>query len=271
MEHVNECGHLCCVDTTVLVTPPEVARINWYLRRHPELEAALKDRDIRWGTMFLGGSTGLPVVQLDFVPFDERDPQSARHCPFLLPVYGSDPEKPRWLNMAWCGIREARPSVCRLFPVGRVLLDPNSADQPEAWEYRIVQRCPGFEPAPLGEATPPGYQPPDPKQTVRAWLAGQMNPDQEREKEFYMHKVLPAFMAERLHAPTEDNPDGLLPEGIALPLLGRLLYSPPSPPSDSAQDHPAIMAWLEELRTRPKELKTILSEYLTEPDIQPRA
>jgi hypothetical protein len=86
--------------------------------------------------------------------------------------------------MAWCGIREARPSVCRLFPVGRVLLAPNSADRPEAWEYRIVHRCPGFEPAGPGDATPPGYQPPDPKQTVRDWLAGQIDPDQEGEKEY---------------------------------------------------------------------------------------
>ncbi len=28
-----------------------------------------------------------------------------------------------WLDMAWCAIREARPSVCRLYPVGRVKND----------------------------------------------------------------------------------------------------------------------------------------------------
>jgi Fe-S-cluster containining protein len=256
------------VDTTVLVTPPEAARITWYLQRHPELEAALKDRGIKWGAMFLGGSTGLPVVQLNFIPLDERDPQSARHCPFLLPVYGNDPEKPHWLKMAWCGIREARPSVCRLFPVGRVLLAPNSADRPEAWEYRIVHRCPGFEPAGPGEATPPGYHPPDATQTVRDWLAHQMDSDQEGEKELYMHHVLPAFMAERLHAPTDDSPDGLLPEAVTPALLGRLLYSPPPPPSDPAQDHPVIMAWLKDLQTRAPELKAILSEYLSQSDTQ---
>jgi Fe-S-cluster containining protein len=258
------------VDTTVLVTPPEAARITWYLHRHPELDAALKDREIRWGAMFLGGSTGLPIVQLNFVPLDERDPQSARHCPFLLPVYGSDPEKPRWLNMAWCGIREARPSVCRIFPVGRVLLDPASTGRPEAWEYRIVYRCPGFEPASPGEATPLGYRPPDPKQTVGDWLASQIDPDQECEKESYMHHVLPAFMAERLHAPTDDSAGGLLPEAVVLALLGRLLYSPPSPPADPAQDHQVIMAWLKELQTRAAELTKMLSEYLSQSDQPPQ-
>lgn len=256
------CGHLCCIDKTVLVTPPEAARIIWYLHRHPQLEAGLRSRNIRWGSLFLGGSSGLPVLQINFIPMEETNPQSPRHCPFLAPVYRGDPEHPRWANMAWCGIREARPSVCRIFPIGRASYDPANSEHPENWEYRIVEHCPGFEAAGAGEAVPPSYQPPDPQQTVRDWLVQQINPDQEQEKNFYLQAVVPVFMQAHLHAPTADCPQGLLSEPLAL-ALGQIFYSPPPPPADPAEDHATIMAWLEGLRGLVTSLKVNLGETST--------
>lgn len=234
------CGHLCCVDTEVLVTPPEAARLIWYLRRHPELDAPLRDNGLQWGTMFLGGSSGLPVVQLNFIPFDEAEPDKGRHCPFLAPVYGANR---RWLNMAWCTVRQARPGACRIYPVGRAIgqEDPN---QPENWQYRIVSRCPGFEAAPSGEAAPPGYAPPDPTQTIQDWIAGQLDPEQERERNFYLREVVTAWMNAHLHAPTDDCPGGLLSESLAMTIGASVLYAAPSPPLDPANDHRTIMEWL---------------------------
>jgi|GEM_PF-3586455 len=256
------CGHLCCIDKTVLITPPEAARIIWYLRRHPQLEASLRERNIRWGSLFLGGSSGLPVLEINFIPLEAGNPNSPKYCPFLTPVYGGDPQKPRWLNMAWCGIREARPSVCRIFPLGRVSFDLGNPQRPENWEYRIMERCPGFETANPGDAVPPGYQPPDSQQTIQAWLAQQIDPAQEEEKNFYLQTVIPAFMQAHLHASTDDCPEGILTEPLAL-ALGQIFYSPPPPPLNSAEDHSIIMAWLGGLRDQVAILKTTFGKFST--------
>jgi Fe-S-cluster containining protein len=234
------CGHLCCVDTEVLVTPPEAARLIWYLRRHLELDAYPRDNGFQWGAMFLGGSSGLPVVQLNFIPLDKTKPDGSRHCPFLAPVYGANH---RWLNMAWCAVRQARPGACRIYPVGRMIgqADPN---QPENWQYRVVSRCPGFEAAQSGEAVPPGYVPPDPTKTIQDWVALQLDPEQEQERNVYLHEVVTAWMNAHLHAPTDDCPDGVLPEPLAMTIGASVLYAPPSPPRDPANDHRTIMEWL---------------------------
>lgn len=254
------CGPLCCVNTEVMVTPPEAARIIWYLDRHPKLADALRRENIRWGAMILGGSTGLPLVLLNFIPFKEDSPDDGRRCLFLAPVYGGDPAGPHWLGMAWCAIREARPGPCRIFPLGRVIAGPKAdVNDPARWEYRIVARCPGFEPAAPDEPTPPGYAPPTPSQTVRHWVAQQLDSDQEMEKNFYMMQVVSAYMQRRLHAPTDDSPDGRLPEGAAL-ALGRLFYAPPPAPADPADDHSVIMHWLASLAEQAPALEAALMD-----------
>ncbi len=90
---------------------------------------------------------------------------------------------------------------------------------------------------------PPDYTPPN-HQTVRAWLAKQIDLDQEAEKNFYIGEVLPAFMRAQLHAPTENSPHGLLTEGMALKLGHLLFYNPPPRPFETRQDHAVIMEWL---------------------------
>lgn len=231
------CGHRCCVNTDVLVSPPEAARIIWYLERHPEL-AALKNSS--WGELLIGGATGLPLMRLNFIALNDE----THYCPFLMPVCD---ERHTWPRMAWCGIREARPAVCRIFPLGRMAATSNQTKQGNAldYEYRIVERCPGFEAAP-DDQVPPDYTPPN-HQTVRAWLAKQIDLDQEAEKNFYIGEVLPAFMRAQLHAPTENSPDGLLTEGMALKLGHLLFYNPPPRPFETRQDHAVIMVWLKSM------------------------
>jgi hypothetical protein len=71
-----------------------------------------------------------------------------------------------------------------------------------------------------------------------------MDAEQEAERNFYLSEVVTAFVRAHVHAPTEDCPEGLLPENAALSLGLRLLYSPPAAPADPAQDNTVIMSWL---------------------------
>ena len=225
------CGHQCCVNTVVLVSPPEAARILWHLDRHPDLASRIEKP---WGTLQVGGSSGLPLIQLRFVPFENN----LTRCPFLAPVYNT---KGTWLQMAWCGIREARPTVCRLYPLGRMSALGDDS-RPHDQDYRIIDHCAGFEPAEAGHV-PPGYTPPG-NQTVREWVAQQVDAEQSAEKDYYLAKVVPAYVQAHLHAPTEDNPEGFLSESEALELGRQLFYNPPATPPDSQDDHQTIMAWL---------------------------
>ncbi len=229
------CGQLCCVDTEVLVSPPEALRVEWLLKRRTDIAAPLRLGNIKWGKLFLGGSTGLPLLEINFVPLDPNKLEEGTACPFLAPVFVGD----QWVRMAWCAIREARPAACRVFPVGRARLD---ITKPE-WEYRIMSRCPGFTQAVPGEPVPPGYAP-NPTQTVQDWLNEQCLPEQDQEKNFYLAQVVPAYLNAGLHASTPDKV-GMLPDEIAIGLLGRLFYGELPPlPSRPEYDHEAIMAWL---------------------------
>ena len=53
------CGHQCCINTVVLVSPPEAAHILWHLDRHPDLASRI---EMLWGTLQIGGSSGLPAT-----------------------------------------------------------------------------------------------------------------------------------------------------------------------------------------------------------------
>ena len=239
------CGHRCCVNMDVLVSPPEAARILWHLERHPDLAARIAKP---WGTMQLGGSSGLPLTQLRFVPLGD----DLNRCPFLSPVYNAQGE---WQQMAWCAIRAVRPAVCRLYPLGRVTAlgdDGRAGEQ----DYRIIDRCAGFEPAPVGPL-PPRYTPPG-NQTVRQWVSEQVNADQTAEKTYYLTVVVPAFVTAHMHAPTDDNPGGVLSESDALELGRTLMYDPPAPPPDPGDDHAFLMAWLGSLARHVPELAAAL-------------
>ncbi len=98
------CGQRCCVNTDVLVSPPEAARISWHLARRSQL-AHLQFGE--WGALFIGGATGLPLVRLDFVPVAEQ----LAHCPFLVPLFSSAGE---WQQQAGArsGKRDQRCAGC---------------------------------------------------------------------------------------------------------------------------------------------------------------
>lgn len=239
------CGHLCCVDNEVFLTPPEAARVTWFLRRRPALEARLREAGIAWGVLFIGESTGLPNLKLNRLPVDARQPAGRSYCVFLSPISADRGVGPRPTGLYGCGIHSARPGACRLFPVGRV--DLRGADHPDQTRYGIVARCPGFEAAPAGEPLPPGYRPPDPLQTVGDWVATQLDPQQEVERSSYLTEVIPALRAAGLHAPTADSPDGRLDDEAALNLGYDRLFNPPAPPDDPREDHAVLMEWMETL------------------------
>ncbi len=233
------CGHLCCAEKTVLVMPPEAVRIHWHIARR-DLGIA------HWGALFLGGSSGLPVMALRF-------DHPGRRCVFsrTVRVHG------RALG-ALCLLREARPGPCRTYPLGRAFtLEP--ATGVTTTEYRVTHLCPGFDPA-SPEGLPDLQRPAPAGQTVASWLAGQLDPDQEAEKVHYLSSVVPAFMQARLHAPTEDQPAGRLPEALALRVLGPLLYPELPMPADPKDDHAAVIAWLQLLPALAHKLAAALPE-----------
>jgi Fe-S-cluster containining protein len=201
------CGHLCCTRQGLGIQ--------------------------RWGNLFLGGSTGLPVLSLRF-------DHPGNRCVFSRTVR----VRGRTVG-ALCTIRDARPGPCRIYPLGRAFIYNPAGGEAET-EYRLVHRCPGFDPN-SREGVPELKRPAPEGQTVSSWLAGQLQPDLEAEKQFYLERVIPAFMERGLHAPTEDSPSGRLPERLALPLLGPLFYPMLRPPEDLISDHATVMKWLQTL------------------------
>jgi len=123
-------------------------------------------------------------------------------------------------------------------------------------------RCPGFDPN-SREGVPELKRPAPAGQTVSSWLAGQLQPDLEAEKQFYLERVIPAFMEHGLHAPTEDSPSGCLSERVALSLLGPLFYPTLRPPEDMVSDHATVMKWLQALTIAAGALTEQLTQSLT--------
>jgi Fe-S-cluster containining protein len=230
------CGHNCCVGQTILLTPPEAARILWYMRRN-RIDAGA------WAGSFLGGSTGFPVLQLEMEPLNPDDPNSPEVCPFLRFV--PDPDGQR-IRLALCAIREVRPSVCRIYPVGRLTSIRN---EETVVEYFFASQCQGFELPAHGQAVPIGYLRPDPNQTVEDWVCSQTDPEQEEEKNFYVFDVLREFLDAHIHAPMGESRDGILNERQALELGRMFIYNIPAAPKNPADDHKFIMAWLRLLKS----------------------
>lgn len=262
------CGHLCCTDQTILLTPPEAARIMWFLARTPDVTERVETLyHGEWAEIFPGGSTGMATLRIAFHPKNPKRPQGDRVCPFLALVFGGDPQNPKFLDMGWCTVRGARPGACQIYPLGRVMmLDPNTCGtavpRVAAQEYRILTRCPGFERPQPGEALPPGYAPAPADQTVLSWSAGQLNAEAEAEKNLYLFRVVGEFIKRGLHAPTPDNPDGRLSDAHAIQLGTDILYNPPPPPADPAEDHRTIMTWLETILDGIEEIERVVNRSL---------
>lgn len=231
------CGQRCCVDTNVLVSPPEAARIAWHLER---AGLAQEWPPSRWGELFLGGSTGLPVLRL---LFQARAGDPSRYCPFLAP--GS-------ADAGTCRVHAARPAACRLYPLGRLL---DLAGRSE--RLHLLERCPGFERPQPGEPVPPGYTPAPHRQTARDWVRQAVQPEMDAEKRRYV-EVIQAYVKLGLHAPTRDNPNGQLSERAALFLGPALFYRLPAAPANPADDHAALLAWLESLEAAAGPVRALL-------------
>jgi Fe-S-cluster containining protein len=236
------CGHLCCVNREIYLIPPEATRIVWHLLRHPEQERQLREHDVRWGEIVIGDSTGLPGGRLNFLPVDSSNPKRGTYCPFLAPVRQTLPDGTQRSVMHWCSLHTARPSPCRVFPVGVVTAVDGSG--PPEKSYCIVERCPGFAPAALGEPVPPDYAPADPAQTVGDWLSGQDDRDMRTEREYYVHTVAAAFLEAGLHATTEVTSGGLLSDQEVTVLGQEHFFRAPPPPDNPGHDHETIMVWL---------------------------
>lgn len=258
-----------------MLTPPEYAIILWHLARTP-LGKMIAEGNVQWADMSIGEMTGLPIVGINFQAAGGGE-AGPRYCPFLLPVAALTPNGIRHLNQAWCGLRDARPGACRIFPLGRMLSVEAGTDFADIskWSYFITTRCPGFEPAHDGEDVPPGYAPPNGR-LLRDWLRQQFNAEQDRLKAFYMQEVMPAYLANEVHAPVPGHDGNTGERGLVSPqvvhLLGvTLLYSPPPAPEDSGQDYTVLMKWLEYLRDFAPTLRDILSSVARTPQAQMQA
>ena len=88
----NRCGGCCRDQDGLIMGPLDIYRMAKYLRTTPQkwLE--------RYGTVHIGDSSRLPVVRIRMEGAD-------RHCPFL--------------ERNLCGIQEAKPGICAIYPLGR--------------------------------------------------------------------------------------------------------------------------------------------------------
>jgi Fe-S-cluster containining protein len=239
------CGKLCCADKNVLVSPPEAARLAWHLEREGLEQAYPRSQ---WGVLVLGSSTGLPVLKLNFARRTE-EPDGPRLCPFLDTLPGQS-------QHGLCRVHPARPTACRLFPLGRLF-----ALQGERERFALLERCPGFEPAGSGETTPPGYAPAPAEQTIQSWANQAAHPEMDIEKKRYV-QVLRAYLGLGLHTPTRDNPSGQLSERAALFLGPALFYRIPAAPEEPNQDHTSILDWLAALQASTGLVRALLGRSL---------
>lgn len=91
--HCTECGECCKRREDIMLSPYDLNRIARYLG--VEIGKVIED----YCTCYIGGSSKLPVVIMNMEGHEKK-------CPFLK--YGK------------CKIHAAKPTVCALFPLGRL-------------------------------------------------------------------------------------------------------------------------------------------------------
>ncbi len=222
------CGELCCgnIITPIYVSPPEYARIRWYLDRNPDLKRQFDIDDCL--ELDRTHPKGIPILKYNFLV-----PQV---CQFIrLPAE-------RGAFQALCAIHPVRPLDCRLFPL---VMENSWSDiaQNFVTDYAITSICPGFTLPQPGEALYPGYAPFEPGLTVEPWLDGQFGSDLLDEYIYYHFGVANEKITRGEHLPTAQNPAGKL-TAAGYDELAQLLYNVPPVPPDPAQDHNVIMQWL---------------------------
>lgn len=91
--HCTQCGKCCINREDIILTPKDLFRISKLLKIEP-LETFRK-----YCETYIGSNSGIPIVRL-------KPRGMIKRCPFLE-------------NLK-CRIHEAKPSVCALFPLGRI-------------------------------------------------------------------------------------------------------------------------------------------------------
>jgi len=166
------CGK-CCWNIDVLINCYDMIRIRNGLK--------LSTKEIfekNYINFYLGPSSGLPVVTLNFLKMGES---KFTHCPFLKPIIKTDKilkkikekakgdlkEMNRLLSFiktnpeeshkilgkleidSWlCSIHKNRPIICRLYPCGRIQkIDTKTKEKKEMFMLQEDQKgfCPGFK------------------------------------------------------------------------------------------------------------------------------
>lgn len=128
------CFNQCCQNLNQALTPYDVLR----LKQHLNITAQELIRD--YATLYMGPTTGLPVVSLRFAEGGKG------RCPFV--------------TENGCRVYAARPSSCRIYPLARGL-QRSRTDGSIREHYALLKEphCRGFEQ--------------DQNQTVRQWITSQ--------------------------------------------------------------------------------------------------
>ncbi|OAQ20669.1 YkgJ family cysteine cluster protein [Thermosulfurimonas dismutans] len=118
------CFNKCCYDVHLVLSPYD------FLRLRRALELSPEEFVEKYGEVYIGEVTQLPIVAIKMNPHDFA-------CPFLRPE--------------GCSVYADRPSACRIYPLARFLReDPETGERQEI--YRIIRetQCKGhYEKRPI--------------------------------------------------------------------------------------------------------------------------
>lgn len=228
----QSCGE-CCIEGQTAITPPEFARITWFMYRN-----GMGVQDI--GYPIPEETAGLPVLFLlkkpQLIGKEKRD-----CCVFLSPTFQTNQGKLETSGKWVCDIYPVRPVICRLFPIGRMQTRRGAevAGLTDRDLYRQTHNCRGMERA-LKQTT---------DQTLGEWLSKNLDPEVDEEKRFFHEKVLPAWREFRSGSRKTETGLSINPEEFEEDCQS--FYKAPRPPEDPAQDHETIMRWLTAIAAKP--------------------
>lgn len=246
------CGDQCCTtSSSILIAPPQAWRIQWSLLR--------RKRQIGMGTWLdiaIGSNSGLPAAQLVKVHNGFDQPA----CVFMTRLKKEG--KPT--GFTGCGIHDARPITCRLFPVGRLTaFDKDEDGGAVTTRYVLADMCPGFESPTPTDSIPEWYRLPN-NQTVAEWVAAQVPAELDVETNAVV-EIYKWMLEEGYAARTPNNPQQRLHPALAQTLWLPIFYSPPPLPTDPDDDHATVLQHL----TRVRQMVTEVMAYLDQNRLLP--